>query len=163
MMNYLSEFPRAATFGAICEDLPMESNRVELDPDLRDPQGIPLPRTTHSYHSNDVAMNLWFRKQIEELADAAGAVKQWPASLVMLEGGASLPGSAHLHGTCRMGNDASKSVVDAFGRSHDVRNLWVVDCSLFPTSGGYNPTLTLLAMAYRTADHFVAAGKRHEL
>ncbi len=163
MMKYLSEFPRAATFGAICEDLPMEKNRVELDPEVRDAQGIPVPRTTHSYHPNDVAMFLWYRDKIDEIADAAGAVKRWPASAVTLEGGASPAGSAHIHGTCRMGDDASKSVVDGFGRSHDVRNLWVLDCSVFPTSGGYNPTLTLLAMAYRTADHFVSAGKRHEL
>jgi len=163
MMKYLSEFPRAATFGAICEDLPMEKNCVELDPDVRDAQGIPVPRTTHSYHPNDVAMFVWYRDKIDAIADAAGAVKRWPASAITLEGGASPAGSAHIHGTCRMGDDASKSVVDGFGRSHDVRNLWVLDCSVFPTAGGYNPTLTLLAMAYRTADHFKASGLRHEL
>ena len=163
MMKYLSEFPRAATFGAICEDLPMEKNCVELDPVVRDAQGIPVPRTTHSYHSNDVAMFVWYRDKIDAIADAAGAVKRWPASAITLEGGASPAGSAHIHGTCRMGDDASKSVVDGFGRSHDVRNLWVLDCSVFPTAGGYNPTLTLLAMAYRTADHFKASGLRHEL
>ena len=108
-------------------------------------------------------MFVWYRDKIAEIADAAGAVKRWPANAITLEGGASPAGSAHIHGTCRMGHDATKSVVDGFGRSHDVRNLWVLDCSVFPTSGGYNPTLTLLAMAYRTADHFVAAGKRHEL
>ena len=62
-----------------------------------------------------------------------------------------------------MGEDDSRSVVDEWGRAHDVPNLWVVDCSVFPTSGGYNPTLTLLANTYRVADHFVAAGKRGEL
>ena len=74
-----------------------------------------------------------------------------------------MPGSAHLHGTCRMGNDPAKSVVDRWCRSHDVKNLWVVDCSVFPTSGGYNPTLTLLANAYRVADRFVSEGKKGNL
>jgi choline dehydrogenase-like flavoprotein len=66
-------------------------------------------------------------------------------------------------GTCRMWNDPKSSVIDKWCRAHDVPNLWVVDGSCFPTSGGYNPTLTILANAYRVADHFVARAKRLEL
>ena len=72
-------------------------------------------------------------------------------------------GNAHNHGTCRMGNDASSSVVDRNCRSHEVPNLWIVDGSVMPTNGGYNPTLTILADAYRVADHFVREGKGHAL
>jgi len=71
--------------------------------------------------------------------------------------------AAHYHGTCRMGDDPEASVVDRWCRSHEVPNLWVVDGSVFPTSGGYNPTLTILANAYRVADHFVAEAKRSSL
>ncbi len=74
-----------------------------------------------------------------------------------------MKGNAHFHGTCRMGDDPERSVVDRWCRSHQVPNLWVVDGSVFPTAGGYNPTLTILANAYRVAAHFVASGKRGEL
>ena len=69
----------------------------------------------------------------------------------------------HFMGTCRMGTDPKASVLDKWCRAHDVPNLWVVDGSCFPTSGGYNPTLTILANAYRVADHFVAEAKRQNL
>ena len=66
----------------------------------------------------------------------------------------------HLLGTARMGNDPATSVVDAWGRSHDVPNLFVVDGSAWPTSGGVNPTATIGAIALRAADHMVAT--RHD-
>jgi choline dehydrogenase-like flavoprotein len=66
----------------------------------------------------------------------------------------------HFMGTCRMGTDPKTSVLDKWCRAHDVANLWVVDGSCFPTSGGYNPTLTILANAYRVADHFIGEVKR---
>jgi paromamine 6'-oxidase/6'''-hydroxyneomycin C oxidase/2'-deamino-2'-hydroxyparomamine 6'-oxidase len=72
-------------------------------------------------------------------------------------------GSLHFHGTCRMGADPDKSVVDPWCRAHDVPNLWIVDGSFMPTSGGYNPTLTILANAYRVADHFVRSAKRQDV
>ena len=62
-----------------------------------------------------------------------------------------------------MGDVPSRSVVDRWCRAHDVPNLWVVDGSVMPTAGGYNPTLTILANAYRVADHFIRAAKRMEL
>ena len=74
-----------------------------------------------------------------------------------------MKGSSHLHGTCRMGDDPARSVVNRWCRSHDVPNLWMVDASVFPTSGGYNPTLTILANAYRVADYFVTEAKNGAL
>jgi choline dehydrogenase-like flavoprotein len=62
-----------------------------------------------------------------------------------------------------MGTDPSRSVVDRWCRSHDVPNLWIVDASVFPTSSGYNPTLTILANAFRVADHFVTEAKKGAL
>ena len=73
------------------------------------------------------------------------------------------PDTSHLMGTCRMGDDPASSVVDKDGRSWDIPNLWVCDGSLFPTSGGVNPSLTIQALACRTGDRIAAMAKRGEL
>jgi len=158
----LRDFPRVVPLVAILEDMPMEANRVDLDPDLVDDQGLPAPRITHRQHPNDFAMNRFFTARMLEMADAAGALEKWEpvTPFALVDEKAAMPGSVHLHGTARMGNDPASSVVDRWCRSHDVPNLWVVDCGVFPTSGGYNPTLTLLAMAYRAADRMIGEAKR---
>ena len=71
--------------------------------------------------------------------------------------------TGHIMGAVRMGSDPEHSVVDGWCRSHEVPNLYVSDGSCFPTSGGYNPTLTILANAYRVADHFIREAKRQSL
>ena len=161
----LRDFPHTVPLVSVLEDLPMESNRVELDPDVRDEQGLPAPRITHRQHSNDLAMHRWFEQRLLEIADSAGAIDRWvTGGGFRLENESSaMRGSVHLHGTCRMGDDPAKSVIDRWCRSHDVKNLWVVDGSCFPTSGGYNPTLTLMANAYRVADHFVTEARQGNL
>jgi len=158
----LRDFPRTVPLVAILEDLPMEANRIDLDPDVVDDRGLPAPRITHRQHPNDVAMNRWFTARMLEMADAAGARQKWEpvTPFALVDENSPMPGSVHLHGTSRMGDDPTMSVVDRWCRSHDVPNLWVVDCGVFPTSGGYNPTLTLLAMAYRAADRMIAEAKR---
>jgi len=144
----------------------MEENRIDLDPSVKDRFGLPAPRITHRQHPNDLAMNRWFTRRLLELADAAGAVETWVPhleGLSLTDERSAAKGGAHLHGTCRMGNDPKRSVVDRWCRSHEVKNLWIVDGSVFPTSAGYNPTLTILANAYRVADHFVGEAKRQSL
>jgi choline dehydrogenase-like flavoprotein len=71
--------------------------------------------------------------------------------------------TAHLMGGCRMGTDPSESVTNADGRTWDIPNLWICDGSLFPTSGGVNPSLTIYALACRIGDRIAAMGKRGEL
>jgi choline dehydrogenase-like flavoprotein len=158
----LRDFPRSAQLTAILEDLPMETNRVELDPDLKDKDGLPAPRITHKQHPNDLTMFKWFEKKMLDIAGQAGAINSWApsSSYRLVDESSAMQGSVHIHGTCRMGDDPSKSVLDRWCRSHDVKNLWVVDGSFFPTAGGYNPTLTLMANAYRVADHFISEGKK---
>jgi choline dehydrogenase-like flavoprotein len=166
LKRYLREFPRAITIGSILEDLPMAGNRVDLDPDLKDAQDLPVARITHRQHPNDVAMNAWFAHQIEGLAQALVPASSWRIripGLTWIDAKTAMRGSAHVHGTCRMGRDPASSVLDPWCRAHDVPNLWVVDGSCFPTAGGYNPTLTLLANAYRVAGRFVAEAKRQNL
>ena len=68
------------------------------------------------------------------------------------------PRYAHLIGGARMGNDPRTSVVDSFGRSHDIPNLFLCDGSIFPTQGSANPGLTIQALAARTADYLIAEG-----
>ena len=107
-------------------------------------------------------MSRWYGERVLEIADAADAIEKWTYYSIS-EDEPSVKGSAHLHGTCRMGDDPERSVVNRWCRSHDVDNLWVVDGSVFPTSGGYNPTLTILANAYRVADHFVGEARKGNL
>ena len=140
----------------------MESNRIDLDPEVKDRFGLPVPRITKRQHPNDIAMYWWYEKRIRDMAEAAGAKRVFPGPLPIGEKTAQ-KGNAHNHGTCRMGNDPSRSVVDRHCRSHEVPNLWIVDSSVMPTNGGYNPTLTILANAYRVADHFVGEAKRQSL
>lgn len=144
----------------------MAENRVDLDPDVKDAQSIPVARITHRQHGNDIAMNDWFAKRIEGLAQACQPASRWRVmlpGLTQIDAKNAMRGSAHVHGTCRMGTDPAKSVLDPYCRAHDVPNLWVVDGSCFPTAGGYNPTLTLLANAYRVADRFVSEARRQNL
>ena len=161
----LREFPRTMLFSAICEELPMSSSQVDLDPQTKDGFGLYVPRVTKKQHPNDVLMHRYFQQKLTELAQAAGAEK----TLVLDVPGATIgddmhqKGSTHNHGTCRMGNDPKSSVVNKWCQSHEVPNLWITDASVFPTSGGYNPTLTILANAYRVADHFLAQARRQSL
>jgi choline dehydrogenase-like flavoprotein len=162
--DYLRKLPRSVALAAVLEDLPMETNRVDLDPTVKDGAGLPAPRITHRQHPNDFAMNRWYTERMMAVADAAGATEKWEAEYYSLPTERSaMKGFMHFHGTCRMGDDPTRSVVDRWCRSHDVENLWIVDGSVFPTAGGYNPTLTILANAYRVADHFVAEAKRQNV
>jgi choline dehydrogenase-like flavoprotein len=166
LKDYLRKFPRAFSVVAVLEDLPMHQNTVDLDPDVVDRWGLPVVRMTHTQHPNDIAMARWYEQRLLEIAEAAGATEKWiskPPGLYIDDEHSMTGSPAHFHGTCRAGNDPGTSVLDRWCRTHDVPNLWVVDGSFFPTSGGYNPTLTILANAYRVADHFIAEAKRQNL
>lgn len=165
LKEHMRNFSRTVHFAGICEELPMESNRVELDPSLKDRFGLPLARITKTNHPNDIAMNIWYEKQMAEVARAAGASKVLSPSIVGLDIKLDTPvtGAEHNHGTCRMGNDPEKSVLDKWCRSHEVPNFWVADGSVMPTNGGYNPTLTILANAYRVSDYFIRESARQSL
>jgi choline dehydrogenase-like flavoprotein len=136
------------------ESMPVPDNRVDLDPAVRDRHGLPGARVTHTAHENDVRLARYLASRSGELLEAAGAtsVKVPEPSVRKLHN--------HQMGTCRMGNDPARSVVDRWGQSHEVPNLFVVDASIFVTSGGLNPALTIQANAFRIADRIVAARGR---
>lgn len=157
LKDYLQRFPHFGAMISIGEDLPQHRNRIDLDPDHVDAFGQPLPRITHRAHPNDLALAAYYEARMTEIAEAAGAVRVWPYDFASAKGG-----TGHLMGTCRMGTDPAQSVLNADARAHAVPNLYVPDASGFPTSGGYNPTLTIFANALRTAEGFLARRARHE-
>ena len=150
-------FTRTMSLLAHSTSLPQEKNSVTLDPELKDAWGLPGVRITFDNHPDDVANMKWLLERELEIFQAMGANKIWaqPAD--------AFSASRHLMGTCRMGLDPKKSVVNAYGRTHDVPNLFVVDGSNFVTSARQQPTATIQALAYRAADHMIRAAKAGEL
>ena len=131
--------------GIGCEDLPEVHNQVTLDPVLKDSHGIPAPRIDYAISENSRRMMEHAIARAEAILVAAGATDIFTSRTVL-----NTPG--HLLGTARMGDDPARSVVNAWGRSHDVKNLFIVDGSVFVTSGGVNPTATIQALALYIAD-----------
>ncbi len=143
---YAALWNRTAGMVAICEDLPEESNTVTIDPELRDADGIPCPKIDYTLSQNSRDMLDHAVARGVEILEAAGAKDTMHTAPLP-------PAGWHLMGTARMGEDPERSVVDGFGRSHDVKNLFVIDGSVFVTSAAVNPTNTLQALALRTADY----------
>lgn len=125
------------------EVLPDAKNAVTLS-DEKDEYGMPRAVVTFSYGENDNKLIAHGVAKANEILAAAGGQ---PAFVV--------PDTAHLHGGCRMGADPRTSVVNQFGQSHDIPNLYISGASVFVTSGGANPTETVMAIAARTADHLI--------
>lgn len=144
---------RLGVLTLIGEDLPLFENRVDLDPTVRDVYGLPVARITYHEHPNDLLVAERLGPKLEEILRLAGATFVATVSLTIQDGG--VPNSKHILGTLRMGTDSGRSVTDPFGRFHDLDNLYCADGGVFPTSTGYNPTLTIQALAWRQARHIV--------
>ena len=144
----LAQLGRTATLAVTTEDLPRQSNHVGLDPELVDSNGIPCPSLHYEIDENTWTLLDFGSARASEAFAEAGATEIVAQRLI--------PGTGfHLMGTTKMGLDPASSVVDSFGRAHDVANLFVVDGSLFVTCASLNPTSTIQALALRTADHIV--------
>jgi choline dehydrogenase-like flavoprotein len=133
------------------EDLPEEHNQVTLDPVLTDSHGIPAAKVQYTVSDNTNKMLDHAVERGTEVLEAAGA-KQVLSSRLRRNAG------WHLLGTARMGDDPNNSVVDRWGRAHDVPNLFVIDGSIFTTGACINPTTTIEALALRTADYLKGEG-----
>jgi choline dehydrogenase-like flavoprotein len=129
------------------EDLPAETNTVSLDGALKDSDGLPAPTIHYRTSENTRRLVDFNLERTLESHYAAGATKAWVTNRNVTPG--------HNLGTAKMGNDPETSVVDRFGRTHDVPNLYVLDGSVFTTSTGVNPTATICALAKRTATYIV--------
>jgi choline dehydrogenase-like flavoprotein len=134
------------------EDLPQLANRVDLDPEVRDVYGLPVARVSFSWHRHEKVASLYWGLELRRICKATGAEHAlfYPSNLGFSNAEEALQ-TRHQSGTLRMGSDPERSVVDAFGRMHDVPQVVVCDGSVFPTSGAFNPTLTIMAVAMRSA------------
>lgn len=148
-------YNRSAMFTFVGEDLPVESNRVELDGQHRDSSGLPGVRIHYRADENSRALLEWHTQEAKKVFEAAGAVEVVVAPMVRQSGW-------HLMGTAVMGEDPARSVTDKYGHCHDVSNLYIFDSSTWVTSGGLNPVATQAALALWSVKKFIGRGANDE-
>lgn len=146
LRRIMMDYNHWSALGLLGEILPWADNRVTLARE-KDQFGIPVAHVTFNLHDNDRKLIKFGANKVEEIMRAAGAEEVVQEARY-----------AHLVGAARMGKDPATSVVDRFGRTHDVANLFVCDGSILPTQGSANPGLTIQALAARTADYLIAQG-----
>src|SRR5437763_13751499 len=148
------------------EDMPQLANRVDLDPKVRDVHGLPIPRVTYSAHRHEIAASFFYGPKLQAICAASPgnvASSFLPIGVIVEQsGGAGSPlagpaSTALIMGTARMGADPATSVVDPFGRMHELDNVYVADGSVFTSAGGFNPSVTIMALALRMARHLTGA------
>jgi choline dehydrogenase-like flavoprotein len=146
---------RMIQWAIIPEDLPEESNAVTLSSELKDSDGLPAAKINYRVSQNTRRMIDFHLARAIESHEAAGATKTWIPVRNFTSG--------HNTGTAKMGNDPETSVVDKYGRAHDVPNLYIIDGSVFPTSTGVNVTPTICALAKRTATYIAQNARVQEV
>jgi choline dehydrogenase-like flavoprotein len=150
---FVERYRRTASISIHTSELSDDANRVELSATLQDDLGIPAPKIIYQRRENTIKTLAFGVERGKELLEAAGATKivnaGWDVDGI---GRGAAPG--HYMGTARMGVDPARSVVDKWGRAHEVPNLFIIDGSMFPTSGVTEPTSTIQANALRIADYF---------
>ena len=136
---------RLVAFG---ECLPNPENRVEIDPDVVDKWGVPVPRIHMRFGENEELMRADVKKTVVETLEAAGAKN------ISTFDRESKPGFAiHEMGTVRMGRDKRTSVLNGHNQAWDVPNLFVTDGSSMASTAWQNPSLTYMALTARAADY----------
>lgn len=150
----IDQYLHTAGMWIVGEDMPQESNRVTLNTTVKDENGLPVPNVHYDDHPNDVAMREHGYRAGEKVYEAVGATDTHRTP--------PYP-STHNLGTTRMSERAEDGVVDRWGRTHDVPNLFISDGSVFTTGAAANPTLTIVALAMRQAEHIVEELKAQRL
>lgn len=150
----LDSYENMAGMWLVGEDMPQETNRVTLNHDVKDQYGLPVPNVNFDDHPNDLAMRRHAYRQGAAIYDAVGATRTLPTP--------PYP-STHNLGTNRMSENPRDGVVNKWGRTHDIANLFVSDGSVFTTGASENPTLTIVALAIRQSDHIANAMAKGEL
>ena len=145
-------FTRVIRVTGPVQEIPSPDARVTLDPGVRDRWGIPVARLSGTSHPETVRTATFMHARAHAWLRAAGASQIWgkPPRL-------RISGGQHQAGTCRMGDDPRTSVVDRNCRVHGYDNLYVADGSVHVTNGGFNPVLTIMALAFRTAERVAKA------
>jgi choline dehydrogenase-like flavoprotein len=150
----LDQFNRMAGMWLVGEDMPRESNRITLHATEKDQFGIPIPNVHFDDHDNDVAMRKHAYKQGSAIYSAVGATKNFETP--------PYP-STHNLGTNRMSEKSRDGVVNKWGQSHDIANLFISDGSQFTTGGASNPTLTIVTLAIRQAEYITEAMSKQDI
>ena len=149
-------FARHAALNAQTDNLPFADQMIDLDPNVRDAWGLPAPRLTYDWRRpSERARVEYMLRKTEEIGRAMGAAHVWRAN--------ERPGSpgGHHQGGARMGANPKDSVVNRYGQSWDIPNLFIAGGSIHPTISGFNPTLTMQALAYMTADTIVTRYRKN--
>ncbi len=150
-------YPRYMVVSSHGTSVPMPTNTVDIDPSLKDIHGVPSLRITYTDHPDDRKFAEFQLKAGQQILQAAGARDTWKAPVGVQKG------NVHLLGTARMGNDPRTSVVDRNNRSHDVKNLFIVDGSSLVTSTRGQPTGTIFALGFRAGSYVAQAAKKGEI
>ena len=148
--------PAMLQFGGVGKVIARSENRVTVDPRQTDPWGIPIPVVEMTFGENDRRLYRGMLDELQEIQDAAGVDFVFRDETI---GGLA----SHEVGGCRMGADPKTSVTNPFGQSHDVKNLFVVDASPFVTFPEKNPTLTIMALALRSARYLTEERRKGNL
>ncbi|HXK05930.1 MAG TPA: GMC family oxidoreductase [Verrucomicrobiae bacterium] len=136
------------------QEMPMFDSRIDVDPGVKDRWGIPVARISGGRHPHTLEIARAMIEKASAWLREAGAVEVWKKIP-----GQGVSGGQHQAGTCRMGNDPKTSVTNRYGQIHDVPNVFVADGSLHVTNGGFNPALTIMALAYHGSDYMVKTWK----
>ena len=137
------------------QEMPVWETRVEVDPSVRDAWGIPVVRLTGVRHPQDIEAGKFIAARAAEWLKSAGAIETWPSLP-----GKGTSGGQHQAGTCRMSADPKTGVVDKYCRVHTTDNIYVIDGSVHVTNGGFNPSLTIQAIAFWASQHLVQQWKK---
>ena len=150
----MDQYQNTAGMWLVGEDMPRETNRITLHKTEKNQFGLPAPNVHFDDHPNDIAMRNHAYKQGAAVYDAVGAVRTMPTP--------PYP-STHNLGTNRMSGKSKDGVVNRWGQTHDIANLFVSDGSVFTTGGAENPTLTIVALALRQADRIAQEMSRKNI
>jgi choline dehydrogenase-like flavoprotein len=152
--NLLEQYPNMAAMWIVGEDMPQQKNAVTLHPTEKDQFGLPIPNVNYDDHANDLAMRAYAFKRGAAVYQAVGATRTIEVP--------PYP-STHNLGTCRQSEKPGNGVCNKWGQTHDVKNLFISDGSQFTTSASENPTLTIVTLAIRQADHIADQCAKREI
>lgn len=135
------------------QEMPLFESRVTVDPFVKDFWGIPVAALSGTRHELDYKHGAFLSKKAEEILLEAGAIKTWRNTDENTKPMPMPSGGQHQAGTCRMGKDTKTSVVNEYCKVHEIDNLFLADGSVLVTNGGFNPVLTIMAVAFRTGEY----------
>jgi choline dehydrogenase-like flavoprotein len=150
LVDYVQELRSqgGVSFSFTGDAISVEQNRVELDPNIKDPWGLPVAKTFYKHPQWDLELsNYALTRMAEIMSDAGGEIRKFEPQID------ANPGYGHVHGALRAGLNPDSSVLDANCQSHTVKGLYVLDAAFMPTAGASNPSLTLIANAFRVCEN----------